>query len=1347
MAYKAASVIESNLDVLGYNGVVGHIGQLSQIILGLASRAPYLIEFDGGEIRGRTDEAGQIDVFLPPSIPFSLSIYNLDYNIVGRHEGKTSLSGMPTVIQSIPYVSSDEDIDSDNDGLSDIAEQILGSNLRRGDTDSDGISDFAEVQAGQDPLGGFSLPTGLVGSLNLQGQSLDIALVADSANLSTRLALVATGNGLSVVDLSNALSPSLVNRLPLTGNADSAAYDPTTRLAAVTTSGSLVIINLSTPTTPSLVRSVAVAAEQVEVLDGVVYLISGSELRSYDLTTGDILASLSLGSTLNGLARDGTTLYVRDVSNRIRVVEAIDGTGAVLSLRGSLTLPSSIGNNGERKLFVAEGILYVPADDGFQGGYATVDVRNPAAPALLSAPDDRSLAGHAIALTGSGRAVIVGNPGGVFGTNAADVINTNDPLNTGAFITRISMPSRPNDVAIVNGFAYVASDSGLQVVNFLPRDVNGLAPSVSINSSGLDLDPSTPGLQVQEGSAISLNASLADDVLISRVDVLLNDQVIRSDVTYPYDLRIKLPTQASNGGSNVTVQLRASDMAGNVAASLPLILQLTPDQSPPHLVGGSLRDGAQIGRSTRSLTLVFSEPVTIVDSAESVFNLQGPNGSPLAISNTILQSSGKQIRFTLANLLQRGSHRFTINGSLLRDLAGNPLSNGPLNLGFTVPDLIGTNGNDNLIGTDTDDLISPLRGRDVVDGSDGSDVLIIDYSSNVYAGNTPAAGIYSYVYSGGSGYYQAYFNSGYNYDSISFSNIEQFQITGTNAADQIATGAGDDTINSGGGNDTINSGTGNDIINAGEGNDQINNASGLDSVDGGLGIDTIDTADFSTASTDLSIDDSDTGKSYSITGGIRISNVERFTNVTGGSGNDLITYSRRINNTIKTGAGNDRINTGLGNDNVDGGLGSDTLIIDYSSNTFAGSAPAAGIYSYFYGNGSGTFQAYIHPNYSYDNVSFSNIEQFQITGTTAADQIDTGAGDDTINSGGGNDTINSGAGNDIINAGEGNDQISNASGLDSVDGGLGIDTIDTADFSTASTDLSIDDTDTGKSYNIAGGIRISNVERFTNMTLGSGNDLLTYSRRITNTIKAGSGNDRINAGLGNDNVDGGVGSDTLIIDYSSNTYAGSEPAAGISGYANKNGSGYFQAYFNASYGRDTISFSNIEQLQITGTIAADQIDTGAGDDTINSGGGNDTINSGAGNDIISAGAGNDILTGGLGADRLLGGPGADQFLYVTSDEGGDQITDFDGAVDFVKVSASGFGGQLIAGMNILASGRYVANITGLSTSADGVGQFIYQTTTNQLLWDSDGAGGLSALSIITFESPQSWSGSRIQVGA
>ena len=68
----------------------------------------------------------------------------------------------------------------------------------------------------------------------------------------------------------------------------------------------------------------------------------------------------------------------------------------------------------------------------------------------------------------------------------------------------------------------------------------------------------------------------------------------------------------------------------------------------------------------------------------------------------------------------------------------------------------------------------------------------------------------------------------------------------------------------------------------------------------------------------------------------------------------------------------------------------------------------------------------------------------------------------------------------------------------------------------------------------------------------------------------------------------------------------------------------------------------------------------------------------------------------------------------------------------MQVSASGFGGGLVAGMNLAATGRFIANTSGVANSAAGTGQFVYETDVGRLWWDADGAGAGARVSIATF---------------
>jgi len=528
----------------------------------------------------------------------------------------------------------------------------------------------------------------------------------------------------------------------------------------------------------------------------------------------------------------------------------------------------------------------------------------------------------------------------------------------------------------------------------------------------------------------------------------------------------------------------------------------------------------------------------------------------------------------------------------------------------------GTAGNDTIIGTSGNDVIDGLAGNDtingglgfdLVNGGAGDDLLIVDYSSNTYGGMNGV------VADNGIGGFEGFFSADKdafsNFATVSFRNIEKFQITGTGKSDFINTASGDDTINTGAGDDRINGGGGNDTI------------------DGGDGIDTV-TEDLSTSTSDLTFDL--TGTTAVVAMGKSYINVEVL-NLKTGSGNDTIKVKGAYNDTLSTGAGNDTINTGTGVDTVDGGDGIDTLIVDYSSNTYGA------ITSSVEANGTGGFKgsfsaykdgrSYDSVSFIYDRVSFSNIEKFQITGTSQ------------------DDTINGGSGNDIINAGAGNDTVNGSGGVDTLDGGAGSDTL-TLNLSTQTRNLSITNTPVG--IDLSEIVTAKNFENF--------------------NITTGSGNDTINVGLGINTVDAGAGDDLLIVDYSIgdigrgmylSSFAGVE---GFSGGANR----WNYPFTNTL---DNIVFSGINRFQVTGTSQGDDITTGDGDDTIYGGDGNDTIYGGAGNDTIYGGDGDDSITD-IGNDTIDGGGGIDKVSADFSSSNNNLTFDLTGITSVVPTGSS-----------------------------------------------------------------------------
>ncbi|MCX7377389.1 MAG: calcium-binding protein [Alphaproteobacteria bacterium] len=124
----------------------------------------------------------------------------------------------------------------------------------------------------------------------------------------------------------------------------------------------------------------------------------------------------------------------------------------------------------------------------------------------------------------------------------------------------------------------------------------------------------------------------------------------------------------------------------------------------------------------------------------------------------------------------------------------------------------------------------------------------------------------------------------------------------------------------------------------------------------------------------------------------------------------------------------------------------------------------------------------------------------------------------------------------------------------------------------------------------------------------------------------------------------------------------------------------------------------------------------------------DTLTGGNGIDTLTGGGGDDTLAGGPGRDTLTGGVGSDVFAYSLEIDVGDLIMDFTRGLDRLSISAAGFGGGLVAGMNLALEGRFTAG----SAPTQGGGQFLYNRADKTLYWDSDGTGASAKLAFATF---------------
>ncbi|MBD2139957.1 hypothetical protein H6F39_00795 [Anabaena sp. FACHB-1250] len=290
--------------------------------------------------------------------------------------------------------------------------------------------------------------------------------------------------------------------------------------------------------------------------------------------------------------------------------------------------------------------------------------------------------------------------------------------------------------------------------------------------------------------------------------------------------------------------------------------------------------------------------------------------------------------------------------------------------------LIGGAGSDILKGGAGDDILNPGYSQystDTVDGGDGNDLLQVNYSNKTSA----SVGIHLGFQNNNVIYHRAGTN-GDNYELVKFSNIERFDITGTQYDDVFEGRSGNDTFNGGAGNDILNGGAGDDILNPGY------SQYSTDTVDGGDGNDLLQ-VDY-TSKTDnagIHLGYQNTNHIWNRVNGqilVNVSNVENY-NITGTQYDDV--FEGRS-----------------GTDTFNGGAGDDIYIVDSTTDTITENA----------NEGIDTIQS------SVTLTLATNVENLTLTGTAAINGTGN-AGNNVITGNAGNNTLDGGAGNDTLNGG------------------------------------------------------------------------------------------------------------------------------------------------------------------------------------------------------------------------------------------------------------------------------------------------------------------------------------------
>jgi len=566
---------------------------------------------------------------------------------------------------------------------------------------------------------------------------------------------------------------------------------------------------------------------------------------------------------------------------------------------------------------------------------------------------------------------------------------------------------------------------------------------------------------------------------------------------------------------------------------------------------------------------------------------------------------------------------------------------------LNIENVIGTQGNDTLIGDAQNNRLEGGLGDDALIGNAGNDILdggtgaFVDSVSYIDAPIGVTANLVTGIVS----------EDGFG-DVDTLADIEA--LTGSNQADTLTAAATTQRIDAEGGDDDITLGL------------------GTISIDGGAGSDTADYSALLTANA-ISVElDGQNSVTLSVNGSTdhTLTAVE---NVTGSQGDDVLTGDGN-DNTLDGGIGNDTLQGLGGDDNLVGGAGVDEA--DYSQSGAAVNVDLQANEATDDGEGGTDTLSGI------ENLAGSNFNDV-LRGDSSDNALQGNAGDDTLRGGAGLDILDGGAGTDIadysavggivsvdlanseasldgdgdsdtllrienvvgsdqndiligdaadnaLTGGSGDDLLRGAGGFDTLTGGGG--TGDTADYTLAAgqvvVNLAINNTsnDGDGSFDTLSGIE--------NVLGSMHDDLLTGDSGI-NSLQGGEGADTLIGAGSNDDLDGGAGlSDT--VDYSAAPNSVNIDLAAQRATAD----GYLAV--------DTVT--NVEN--VTGSAQGDAI---AGDSLANA------LQGGAGNDVLTGRAGDDILDGGVGIDTASY---ADAAAGVSSSLNNNQTTDDgDGSAD------------------------------------------------------------------------------------
>lgn len=638
--------------------------------------------------------------------------------------------------------------------------------------------------------------------------------------------------------------------------------------------------------------------------------------------------------------------------------------------------------------------------------------------------------------------------------------------------------------------------------------------------------------------------------------------------------------------------------------------------------------------------------------------------------------------------------------------------------------LDGGDDNDVLYGQDDDDLLYGQAGDDLLDGGAGADTMYGGSGNDRYIVDGMADRIWEAAGAGNDTVYAYGFYALPPDVEVLFAYQDG---QGNNGANLIADeNDANNTFRGLAGNDTLIGGIGNDVLYGNFGADVLDGGAGVDVLDGGDGSDRLSGGDG-----DDYLRGDDEWRSYA---------GKYYLFVYAGPGG--LTWDQARAQAESLTVDSSLVAIGSANENafvasiVPAGVTAWTSGLQY--------APPEPDANFFWTTRGGVTTALTYTNWApgepnnaggaedaikIDGGGFWNdvnsastrdyyvVEAFSLTGRSANDTLDGGAGNDQLLGQAGNDLLLGGDQRDYLNGDVGNDTLVGGPDIDTMVGGLGDDVYEVDNA------LDVVSEGAGAGYDVVRasvswtlGANFEELSLFGTLSIdGTGNELDNSINGNTgnNYLRGGAGDDYIAGNDGDDTLDGGegddflyagAGNDLLIGGLNGGTLFGgdgndrfdiSDPGVVFTGTRQiARGDGSLQTLSltglvgtsgmaDGGNGSDTVFGTAAGDIydarNAPGTLAGIEVILGgdggdlllvedlrptavtlqgnAGDDTLGAGAGADTLLGDAGNDLLTALGGNDLLLGGDGNDELDGGDGADS---LDGGKGADTLLGWEG---------------------------------------------------------------------------------------